>query len=127
MPVTEGDHSYETQLEALRHSIFIPAFETSPEIPQANGEPVWEVTPPDAAIAADHDSMEDYFASPDAVEHRWNYPNRVYGTQKQTVILIDKNGRLKCVERTLYDQDAKPVPKEAQDAVCEFNIEGWND
>lgn len=53
---------------------------------------------------------------------------RVYGTQTQTVILVDKGGRLKYVERRLWDEDAKPVEEEmGRDRVVEFKIEGWEE
>ena len=59
--------------------------------------------------------------------------DRVYGTQKQTVILVNRNGMLKYVERTLYNDQAEWVGGEEnkdRDTVCEFQIEGcdqgWN-
>ncbi|RPA96460.1 DUF833-domain-containing protein [Choiromyces venosus 120613-1] len=147
MPVTRGKHSYETQLESLRHSIFIPMFETSPETPETNGhvEPVADdvasarparlkvngVNPAGSDDVEDgldnDDKVEHYCTTPDQEEHRWNHPERLYGTHKQTVIFLNKNGKIKCVERTLYDNDAKPVDKKDRDIVCEFDIEGWND
>lgn len=51
---------------------------------------------------------------------------RVYGTQTQTVILVDKTGRLKYIERRLWDEDVKPVKEEeGRDRIEEFFIEGW--
>ncbi|PWW75476.1 DUF833-domain-containing protein [Tuber magnatum] len=113
MPITTGKRN-EAQLEALRHSIFIPAFETSPETPETNGhvEPITEEVSPARP------------ARPG--EHRWSHPERLYGTHKQTIILLNKSGKLKYVERTLYDNDAKWVDKKDRDIVCELDIEGWN-
>jgi len=145
MPITRGKDNG-AQLEALRHSIFIPAFETSPETPEANGhvEPVVEEAAPTrlARLEANGASptgsggtkntldnvgkVEQYCATPDEEEHRWSHPERLYGTHKQTVILLNKNGKIKYVERTLYDNDAKPVDKKDRDIVCELDIEGWN-
>jgi uncharacterized protein with NRDE domain len=48
-----------------------------------------------------------------------------YGTQKQTVILVDQGGTVKYVERTLYNERGIPMPKADQDRVFEFAIEGW--
>ena len=153
MPVTQGKHSYEMEIEALRHSIFIPAFETSPETIQENGQPAvdpvtGEIAVPDipaqltpatttSVINTDNDrteppaaadeKVEDYCTSPGREPRLWANPKRLYGTQKQTVILLNKHGRIKYVERTLYDNDARPVVKKYRDVVCEFNIEGWND
>jgi len=135
MPITRGKDNG-AQLEALRHSIFIPAFETSPETPETNGhvDPVAEeangASPTgsdDVKNALDNvGKVEHYCATPDEEEHRWSHPERLYGTHKQTVILLNKNGKIKYVERTLYDNDAKPVDKKDRDVVCELDIEGWN-
>jgi uncharacterized protein with NRDE domain len=49
-----------------------------------------------------------------------------YGTQKQTIILVDKEGSVKFVERTLYDEVGRPVEKSEGQREFEFEIEGWN-
>jgi uncharacterized protein with NRDE domain len=48
-----------------------------------------------------------------------------YGTQKNIVVLVDKEGKAYYLERTLYDEDAKPIEKGKGDKVFEFQIEGW--
>ncbi|KAG0132051.1 NRDE protein-domain-containing protein [Tuber indicum] len=128
MPVTRGKDSA-TQLEALRHSIFIPTFETSPETPETNGhdESVADESRGAEVAANSGDRVEHYCATPDEEEHRWIHPERLYGTHKQTVILLNKNGKVNYVERTLYDGDAKPVDRKDRDIVCKFDIDGWDD
>ncbi|KAK3715819.1 hypothetical protein LTR37_006802 [Vermiconidia calcicola] len=49
-----------------------------------------------------------------------------YGTQKQTVILVDQKGRVKFVERTLYDQHGSPMKEKDGERMYEFDIEGWD-
>ncbi|CAF9919100.1 MAG: hypothetical protein HETSPECPRED_003946 [Heterodermia speciosa] len=49
----------------------------------------------------------------------------LYGTQKQTVVLVDHQGRVTFVERSLYDTDARPVNETERDKWFEFSIEGW--
>ncbi|PGH04450.1 hypothetical protein AJ80_08503 [Polytolypa hystricis UAMH7299] len=51
------------------------------------------------------------------------YMSGVYGTQKQTVVLVHESGRLKYVERTLFDDDAKAIPIGEGDRVFEFMVE----
>ncbi len=48
----------------------------------------------------------------------------VYGTQTQTVVLVDRQGLVTFVERRLYDSSAQPVKDEERDRVFEFQIEG---
>lgn len=49
----------------------------------------------------------------------------LYGTQKQTVILVDDVGRTTFVERTLFDENAQPLVKGEGDIKYQFQIEGW--
>jgi uncharacterized protein with NRDE domain len=51
------------------------------------------------------------------------YTSGLYGTQKQTILLVDPQGRVKYGERTLYDQQVRPIPLGMGDRVFEFNIE----
>ncbi|KAF8466458.1 DUF833 domain-containing protein [Kalaharituber pfeilii] len=125
-PVTMGKQTYETDLESLRHSVFIPAFDSHQEDEPGTDDEVSETeegktlatTKGTPAVHPCEDGVP--FDSP-----------RVYGTQKQTVILVDRNGRVKYVERTLYDEQVRWVGGEenkgGRDSVCEFVIEGWND
>ena len=49
-----------------------------------------------------------------------------YGTQKQTVVLVDRGGRVKFVERTLFDREGKEVRVQDGERAFEFGIEGWD-
>lgn len=51
----------------------------------------------------------------------------IYGTHRQTVILVRHDGRVKFVERALYDDDAKKIELEDADRTFEFQIEGWEE
>jgi uncharacterized protein with NRDE domain len=141
LPVDKGNDTYETEIEALRHSVFIPAFVAAKEHPS---------TPPDNITTSStmKEPTADVIASsvPERLRgtivntsagdcdgecaampkgERWRENPRLYGTQKQTIILVDKKGRVKFVERTLYDGEAKPIVGAERDVSCEFQIEGW--
>ena len=49
----------------------------------------------------------------------------LYGTQKQTVVLVGHQGRVTFVERSLYGAGGKAVPASERDRVYEFDIQGW--
>lgn len=48
-----------------------------------------------------------------------------YGTQKQTVILVDQEGRVVFTERTLYGERGNATPGKEGERRFEFDIEGW--
>jgi uncharacterized protein with NRDE domain len=45
-----------------------------------------------------------------------------YGTQKQTVVLVSANGRVRYFERTLYDNDVNAIPIGKGDRSFEFHV-----
>lgn len=51
------------------------------------------------------------------------YVSGLYGTQKQTVVLVSTNGRVRYFERTLFDDCAKSIPIGEGDRSFEFTIE----
>ena len=48
----------------------------------------------------------------------------LYGTQKQTVILVDKDHNVRFFERTLYDKDSNPIPTGQGDVDVSFKFQG---
>lgn len=102
LPKREGEEELWTYLRKLRYSIFIPAI-GGPNVTEKQGDEVA------AADQADKISVT----------------SGVYGTQKQTVILVDKQGKVTYVERSLFGEGGAPVPREEQDLKFDFDIEDW--
>ncbi|KIW08177.1 uncharacterized protein PV09_01108 [Verruconis gallopava] len=107
LPRQKVGEEFEIYLRQLRHSIFIPAIgdvnlvnrKNSDQVAAANGTPT--------GVA------------------KLNPTGGVYGTQKQSVMLVDRQGSVTFFERTLYDQLGHPIAKGDADRIFEFKIEGW--
>lgn len=94
LPARQEGQKWDTVVQQLRNSIFIPPLRSASEAAEAGEKSI--VGP----------EMGDKAAG-------W------YATHQQTVILVDMNGHVKFVERTLYtagDEDTRRF---------EFDIEGW--
>lgn len=97
LPPREKGQDLEVYLRQLRKSIFIPVI--GGDIPAQ-----------DIAAAKDAKSAQ-------ATEH--SAAAGMYGTQKQSVVLISKTGEVIFVERTLFDDKIRPVK---QDRRFDFEI-----
>ncbi|KAF2453262.1 NRDE protein-domain-containing protein [Lineolata rhizophorae] len=102
LPMQREGEDWEIYLNQLRNSIFIPPVGRDELLDKA----------PDEVAAA-------------RARIVLNATSGIYGTQKQSVILIDKQGKLTFVERTLIDESGNAVPKKESERKFAFNIEGW--
>ncbi|KAF2198346.1 DUF833-domain-containing protein [Delitschia confertaspora ATCC 74209] len=102
MPRQKENEDWDIYLNQLQHSIFVPTI----------GKDGMAGMPPNVVG--------------DVVKHRAvDATAGVYGTKEQTVILVDRDGKMVYFERTLFDDDAKPVAKGKGDKVFEFQVEDW--
>ncbi|EEP77334.1 predicted protein [Uncinocarpus reesii 1704] len=110
-----GGGDLETYLDLLSESIFIPVIGEEGESAPSREE---------AEVCASniHEKAEVLADGDDGAGHL-QYMSGLYGTQKQTVVLVHHSGRVKFFERTLYDDDAKPIPIGKGDRVFEFQAE----
>lgn len=104
MPRQKENEEWDMYLNQLRHSIFVPA------------------------IGRDH--LEEHKMPAheigDVVKHKAaDATSGCYGTQKNIVFLVDKEGKAYYFERTLFDGDAKPIEVGKGDRVFEYQIEEW--
>jgi len=100
LPKREEGQGWESYVKELRKSIFISAI---------GGDGAGELPADDVVMARTNQHMQGL--------------SGVYGTQKQTVVLIDHHGRVTFVERTLYDNKAREVKSQDRDRWFEFRIE----
>ncbi|KAL2872528.1 NRDE family protein [Aspergillus lucknowensis] len=127
LPELDDDATAEDYLPYFRKSIFIPLIGTreKSKAPAAAGEiaapsPGPSSSGPDGHGAASESVQNEAGAGNDILDQ--SYLHGPYGTQKQTILLIQKDGRVKYFERTLYDQEAKAVPIGEGDRSVEFRV-----
>ncbi|KFY75612.1 hypothetical protein V499_04414 [Pseudogymnoascus sp. VKM F-103] len=120
LPPANGQ-SFDQLIFQLRKSIFIPSI--GDEVPAVG------IPKSDTTIQADtklSDAMERLeeeetpnVASPPIM-------SGLYGTQRQTIMLVDWEGKVTFIERSLWDEFGKPIPRGEGDMKFEFQIEGWD-
>jgi uncharacterized protein with NRDE domain len=107
LPRRKTGEEWDVYLNQLRNSIFVPAIGNDKleerkdvdDVRAANG------TPNGTAVI--------------------DPTSGVYGTQKQSVILVNRDGKVTFVERTLFDDAGSAVPLEKRERRYDFDIEGW--
>lgn len=112
LPVLGDDAPFVEYLNKLRHSIFVPAVgspqhKKDMEESRAKGRKDWDdASPVDETGAGAFD-------------------RGLYGTQRQTVILVDLEGNVTFVERALFDPNGNEIPRGEGDVEVTFKVEGW--
>lgn len=127
LPQLDGDATAEDYLPYFRRSIFIPLIgrRERPKAPAATGE-IAASSSGQSPCADGHahgaasEPVKEPGAGHDILDQ--SYLHGPYGTQKQTVILVRRDGRVRYFERTLYDQEAKAVPIGQGDRSFEFQV-----
>ncbi|EFW13556.1 hypothetical protein D8B26_004196 [Coccidioides posadasii str. Silveira] len=113
LPRLKEGTDVETYIDLLCESIFIPVIGEEEEDMREEAE---------ICASNIHEKAE---VMGNASENHMRYMKGLYGTQKQTVVLVHHSGRVKFFERTLYDDDAKPVPIGKGDRTFEFIAEEY--
>ena len=110
MPSRKPKESWESYSEDLRRSIFIPAMrgEGMDDMDENHG------------CNDHHEQM-----NPESQSTHMSAFSGLYGTQTQTVVLVDHSGRVTFVERRLFDSSARAIEREHQEQTFEFQIEHW--
>ncbi|KAI1198809.1 NRDE protein-domain-containing protein [Nemania serpens] len=118
MPV-RPDMSMQDHMDALRHSVFVPAFgdtegwkDMADAVEQGRAK---------AAFDAIEDESEDDAQLP--ADPPVNFMKGAYGTQRQTLILVDWEGNVTWKERALWDAHGHRLEKGQGDIVITYKIE----
>ena len=102
----------ETSIHQLRHSIFIPVIGAKEKQDRAADE---------IASACVDDKMGVDDKTDGGLDQA--YMTGAYGTQKQTVLLLRPDGKVRYFERTLYDNHVNAIPIGKGDRSFEFAVE----
>lgn len=114
LPKRQTGDGWESYVKELRHSIFIPMI---------GGEGMDEMSADQVAAARSENIVIGVDLDSESKLH--DALSGLYGTQTQTVILVDREGRVTYTERSLYDSNARPIPAGERDRYFTFKIDGW--
>jgi uncharacterized protein with NRDE domain len=119
LPSREGK-TFDESIMELRKSIFIPPIGGKEAATVAAVE---DAEPPPKTNGHTHHNGS---ASETKAEAASNGNAGCYGTQRQTIILVDWDGNVMYVERALWDAAGKPLSLAARDRKFTFKVEGWD-
>lgn len=119
LPPQEEGEDFEQYIPQLRKSIFIPTVGSSK--PQ-NGPKADQI----AAARPLQNGVADIAEAGRPDPETNTFMSGIYGTQRQTIILVDWEGKVTFRERALYDPEGRPIQRGKADIKFEFNVEGWN-
>lgn len=122
LPPANGQ-SFDKLIFQLRKSIFIPSI---------GGEDAAVTIPDTDTSATNHadnklsNAVENLEAAETPSVASPPIMSGIYGTQRQTIMLVDWDGKVSFIERSLWDDCGKPIPRGEGDMEFEFQIEGWD-
>lgn len=131
LPPRLPEAGFEEYVSQLKHTIFVPAIGDEPhrqamQEAMAKGRKDW------ASMNGDGQAVEELMAEqrPDSngrLETAAAFETGMYGTQRQTVMLVDWDGHVTFIERALWDGNGHKIPKGEGDVVFRFAIQGWDE
>jgi len=114
---------FQETLEHIRQSICIPRFEVSPPM----ADPMVHVDISGVETETVPNLPTPTLSTTEGLIHQDNdYMAGAYGTQRQTVLLVDWDGNVTYTERALYNAKGEAIHQGQGDTVFEFKIDGWN-
>ncbi|KAH6617135.1 NRDE protein-domain-containing protein [Chaetomium tenue] len=118
-----GDHALDLEevIPLLKHSIFIPALgNTNHQQEMCEAQEYGY-----AEMNGHHPPAAHTIKLPTRPEQPNGFHAGLYGTQRQTVILVDWEGNVTYIERALWDCNGHAIPRGKGDETFKFKIEGW--
>jgi len=122
LPKQNGE-DFEAFIYRLRESIFIPSI--------GHATPPQQMPKADKIAAARPIPNGTATSAAQVVAKAEEHPEAaamtgIYGTQRQTIMLVDWQGHVTFRERSLWDKEGNGIERGKADVKFEFQIEGWN-
>ena len=133
LPPRTAQTSFYEYLQSLRHTVFVPLLggddrkkvmeDIQNKLRDKRGKQVPETG------TKEQEAIERMLARPEPPDELISKmcDNGMYGTQRQTVLLVDWNGRVRFVERALWDDHGYPIKRGEGDLDTDFTITGWEE
>lgn len=133
MPERPPGSSLQDYMNLMRHTIFVPPVgdDVNREEMQkatAKGKILWAHLKDDLKAVEElkAESRPDVTPSP-SPHPSMGFEEGMYGTQRQTVLLVDNDGNVTYVERALWDANGNEIPRGEGDVVFRFKVDGWDE
>ncbi|KAJ9142444.1 DUF833 domain-containing protein [Pleurostoma richardsiae] len=139
LPIPPGA-SFDECIAILKHSIFIPPIgdaEHKAAMANATATTTAVAAPPNGQVAGERGelneqqeehasaAMEEVAGEERPDEQPMGFMTGMYGTQRQTVVLVDWDGNVTYTERALWDANGNAIERGKGDMTFHFKIEGW--
>ncbi|KAL7787861.1 NRDE domain-containing protein [Trichoderma ceciliae] len=131
MPERPPGSSLQEYMNLMRHTIFVPPIgdevnRVEMQKATAKGCILWADLKDDRQAVEElkQESRPDISPSP---HPSIGFEEGMYGTQRQTVLLVDNEGNATYVERALWDANGNEISRGEGDVAFRFKIEGWDE
>ncbi|TVY14583.1 Transport and Golgi organization protein 2-like [Lachnellula arida] len=125
LPPQDGQ-GFQEYTYQLRNSIFIPSI-GDPELPKLIPQADRIATASkEAVVNGTNGDPETELEEDETPEAAANGVTGAYGTQRQTIILVDWEGNVTYRERSLWNEKGHPIEREKGDIKFNFKIDGWH-
>lgn len=126
LPKLDAGATMQEYIMQLRNSIFVPPVgddnhKLEMEEARAKGRVDWNKAPTNLRTVGD--SIPGHHTPDPTV----GFETGMYGTQRQTVMLVDNDGNVTYTERALWDANGNEIPRGQGDVTVQFKIDGWDE
>jgi len=119
----QGKETFQEYIYHLKESIFVHALGGKTRKVEGDKLEADEIAGAGESLAAD--LIPRRKQSP--VDEAMGMEDQVYGTQRQTIVLVDWNGKCSYMERALWDEQGNAIPRGQGDLKFDFQIKGWSE